>query len=227
MPKTLSACSPGFSSDSGALGSSILNPPSSILETPSSVAVVRFVCVNATRDGYLNYWTRVLCLLPCICSSTAAPLLSPSSVFLKLFVRHEGDAFPAFLFVLCAIFCVAPLCWYFYVFWQIALARKEDAGWVLCRCCCCCFCCWWWWAAFRADWFMFISCIFQALSLAFGYSTTRKQTGRNWLEIPPQNRNGLTYEHSQTEEFGVQHPLRGKVQTCLRVNLSNSTLGID
>lgn len=23
----------------------------------------RFVCVNATRDGYLNYWTRVLCLV--------------------------------------------------------------------------------------------------------------------------------------------------------------------
>jgi len=69
-------------------------------------------------------------LLP-ICPYPILLLPSPSSVFLKLFVRHGGDAFPAFLFVLCAIFCVAPLCWYFYVFWQIALARMEDGGWRL------------------------------------------------------------------------------------------------
>jgi len=37
----------------------------------------------------------------------------------------------------------------------------------------------------------------------------------------------LTYEHGQTKQFGVLHTLRGKVQTCLRVNLSDSTLCID
>lgn len=37
----------------------------------------------------------------------------------------------------------------------------------------------------------------------------------------------LTYEHGQTEQFGILHALRGKVQTCLRINLSNATLCID